>query len=264
MFAKYLDRWALIADGTPIETHNSHLLPVRRHGVAAMLKVATAAEERAGAKLMAWWNGSGAAKVLAWDEDALLLERADHNGTLAAMARTGDDDEASKILCRVVATLHEPRSEPPPPLVPLEQWFRALTHDTEAHDGVVAHAGATTRDLLATQREVVSLHGDIHHGNVLHFGERGWLAIDPKGLVGDRCFDYANLFCNPDHETATAPGRFARQVAVVAEAARLERQRLLRWTLAWAGLSAAWLIEDGASAATPLCVAEQAARALKD
>lgn len=50
------------------------------------------------------------------------------------------------------------------------------------------------------------LHGDVHHGNVLNFGARGWLAIDPRGLVGERAFDHANLLCNPDVATAAASG----------------------------------------------------------
>lgn len=33
---------------------------------------------------------------------------------------------------------------------------------------------------------MVTLHGDLHHGNVLDFGASGWLAIDPKGLKGER------------------------------------------------------------------------------
>jgi streptomycin 6-kinase len=102
------------------------------------------------------------------------------------------------------------------------------------------------------------LHGDIHHNNILWFGHRGWLAIDPKGLIGERGFDYANLFCNPDPRTATAPGCFARRVEVVAEAARLDRTRLLQWILAWAGLSSAWLLDEGSSAETSLNVAELA------
>src|SRR6185503_20817212 len=84
----------------------------------------------------------------------------------------------------------------------------------------------------------------IHHDNILDFGERGWLAIDPKGLIGDRAFDYANLFCNPD-ASAADPQRFDRRVVIVSEAAGLDRTRLLRWILAWAGLSAAFSIEDG-------------------
>lgn len=58
-----------------------------------------------------------------------------------------------------------------------------------------------------------------------HFGERGWLAIDPKRLRGERGIDYDSILCNPDHETAIAPGRLARQVEAVAEAAVLERKR---------------------------------------
>ncbi|HEX2211426.1 MAG TPA: aminoglycoside phosphotransferase family protein, partial [Longimicrobium sp.] len=90
-------------------------------------------------------------------------------------------------------------------------------------------------------------------------GARGWLAIDPKGLVGERGFDFANLFCNPDLETATSPGRLARQAGVVAAAAGMERARLLRWVLAWAGLSAAWSLEDADDATLALAVAEIAA-----
>lgn len=104
------------------------------------------------------------------------------------------------------------------------------------------------------------LHGDIHHDNILDFGPRGWLAIDPKRLIGERGFDYANLFCNPDHATAT--GRFARRVAVVTEAAGLERKRLLQWILAWAGLSAAWCLSDGGPPETALAVAALAAAEL--
>ena len=123
---------------------------------------------------------------------------------------------------------------------------------------------ATARELLASERDVVALHGDIHHGNILDFGPRGWLAIDPKGLIGERGFDYANLFCNPEAEIATAPGRLARQVDVVAEAAGLDRRRLLKWIMAYAGLSAAWFLGDGEweAATTPLAVAELAAAEL--
>jgi streptomycin 6-kinase len=74
---------------------------------------------------------------------------------------------------------------------------------------------------------------------------RGWLAIDPKSLIGDRYFDYANILCNPDDELVFAPSRLARQAAIIAEVAQLDRRRLLAWVLAWAGLSAAFLVDDG-------------------
>ncbi|HLK81881.1 MAG TPA: aminoglycoside phosphotransferase family protein [Xanthobacteraceae bacterium] len=146
--------------------------------------------------------------------------------------------------------------------LPLGRWFEELKPAASAQGGILALSAATARDLLATKQELAVLPGDVPHGNILNFGEHGWLAIDPKGLIGERCFDYANLFCNPDHETARAPSRLARQIEVVADAAGLERKRLLRWVLAWAGLSAVWHIGNGAPPDTALVVAEIAAAQL--
>jgi streptomycin 6-kinase len=263
----YLSQWDLIPDGKPIVTNSSRLLPVRHRGKPAMLKLATEEEERLGGVLMEWWDGDGAARVLARDDDALLLERAEGTASLADMARTGRDDEACRVLCAVAARLHAPRPKALSKLVPLAHWFRELEPAAAAHGGILVRCAATARSLLAEPREVGVLHGDLHHGNVLDFETRGWLAIDPKGLAGERGFDFANIFTNPDlddptHPVATQPDHFARRLQVVTEAARLERERLLRWILAWTGLSAAWFLGDGDSAAIDLRVAELAAAEL--
>ncbi len=247
-FNFYIGRWGLVSEGDQIVTRSSRLLPVRRDRQPAMLKIAVEPEEKWGAGLMIWWNGIGAARVIAHDDDAVLLERATGCRSLADMAAHGKDDQASRIICDVVARLHAPRRSPPPELVPLTDWFRALDLMASREGGILVRSAVTARMLLANQREVVPLHGDIHHGNVLDFEERGWLAIDPKRLGGERGFDYANLFCNPDYPVATAPDRLARQAHVVAAAARLERKRLLQWILAWAGLSASWHIGNGEDA----------------
>ena len=266
-FGKYLRRWKLTLDGDPIISLGSRLLPVRIEGFPAMLKVAIDTEEKLGGLLMTWWDGQGAAQVFAHEDDALLMERAEGTNSLVDMVCGGRDDEASRLICRTVAELHAPRSThggcPLPDLVPLAQWFRELEPAAATHGRILADCAAMARELLASEREAVVLHGDIHHGNILDFGSR-WLAIDPKGLIGERGFDYTNLFCNPEAEIATAPGRLARQVDVVAEAAGLDRRRLLKWIMAYAGLSAAWFLGDGEwePAKTPLAVAELAAAEL--
>ncbi|PZQ15103.1 MAG: 3'-kinase [Ancylobacter novellus] len=255
----FLDRWALTPDGASFSTPAARLQPVlTASGEAAMLKVSHETEERFGAQVMAWWGGEGAARVLAHEGDALLMERAAGNRSLGDTARAGADDEATRIVCAAAAELHRPRAFPPPVgLTPLEVWFRSLLAAQE-QGGVLARCAEAARELLSDPREVVVLHGDLHHGNVLNFGQRGWLAIDPKGLLGERGFDFANLFCNPDRATALAPGRLARQAAVVAEAAGLERKRLLKWVLAWSGLSAMWMVEDGETETIDLSLAETA------
>jgi streptomycin 6-kinase len=259
MFDAYLERWHLTRDGEPIVTHCSLLLPVRQGTVPAILKIADEEEERRGPELMAWWNSDGAARVLAREGDAVLLERATGHRSLAQMARDGHDDEASRIICSVAARLHAPRTREPPELVPLERWFAALEPGAAKHGGLLAQAAKVARALLDEPRQVGVLHGDLHHGNVLDFGERGWLAIDPKRLRGERGFDFANILRNPDIELVRTPGRLARQATVIAEAAQLERVRLLRWVLAYAGLSAAWILGDGEDPTLDLTVAEIAA-----
>jgi streptomycin 6-kinase len=263
MFDDYLALWNLTPDGEPVMTAGARLLPVRAGEQAAMLKVATEPEERFGGMLMAWWEGDGAARVLAMQGDAILLERAEGRRSLGDLARDDRDDEATRIICGVVARLHAPRARPLPNLIPLPVWFRGLEPAGATFGGVLARAAAAARGLLGAPQGVGVLHGDIQHGNILDFGARGWLAIDPKRLQGERGFDYANLFCNPDladpsRPVATCPQRFARWLEIVVERAGLERRRLLQWIVAWTGLSAAWLIADGRSPKIDLRIGELA------
>lgn len=264
-FRPWLHRWNLTPDGEAFASIAGRLMPVIHQGAPAMLKLSQAPEEVAGGVLMEWWGGQGAARVLARDGEALLMERAMGPGLLAQMARDGRDDDACRILCAAGAGLHATRATPPPAsLVPLEPWFRALWPAAEIHGGVLLKSAAAARGLLAQPREVGVLHGDLHHGNVLDFGPRGWLAIDPKGLIGDRGYDHANMLCNPDADTATAPGVMARRVGVVSEAARIAPVRLLSWFLAYLGLSAAWSLGDGpGDARRTLEIAQMAAQQLE-
>lgn len=262
MFETYLKRWNLTPDGNPIATHSSDLLPVLRNGTPTILKVARSEEERRGADLMQWWDGEGAARVLAQDGDAILLERATGTQSLADMARTGHDDDASRILCDVASMLHVQRDRQLPEVVPLADWFEELWPAAAKRGGTFAAAATTARELLATPHDICVLHGDLHHGNVLDFGSRGWLAIDPKGLVGERGFDFANIFRNPDLKTALAPNCLSRRATIIAQRARLDRRRLLRWVLAYAGLSAAWTLAERGDIALDITTATLAAAEL--
>jgi streptomycin 6-kinase len=144
----------------------------------AMLKIAIDAEEKFGGLLLKWWDGQGAAQVFAHEGDALLMERAEGPASLVDMAkdlaRGGGDDEASGLICRVAAQLHatRPKAGALPTLVPLKQRFRELEPVAARHGGILNACAAIARELLASERDVVMLHGDIHHGNILDFGPR--------------------------------------------------------------------------------------------
>jgi streptomycin 6-kinase len=259
-YIPWIKAWDLTPDGEPFETECTRnlMLPVRQGTRPCMLKIASAPEEIRGAALMTWWNGDGAAEVLAHAGSAILLERASSQDSLAEISRRGDDDRSLSILCRTLAILHNPRNVQPPSNLPrLAEWFQDLTR-LASGDTLLARASGVADELLVGPQDEVVLHGDMHHENVLCFGNRGWLAIDPKGLIGERGYDYANIFRNPDQQTALAPGRFDARLRQVSVEAHLDPDRLLRWIIAHAALSSAWSMEDGDCPAWSLKVLEVA------
>lgn len=239
--AACLDAWRLTADAATVTTPTSEVTFVRTpDGKPAVLKVAVHPEEQRGNALMEWWDGTASARVLARLGSAVLLERATGPVSLLAVSAR-DDDAATRVLAEVAHRLHaapDGRVE----LVPLRRWFADLL---EASDQRFAVARATALRLLDDPADEVVLHGDVHHGNVLDFGVAGapvWKAIDPKGLVGDSGFDYANLLCNPGETYAAnhEPARLERRLGVVASVTGIAADRLRDWHTAWHALSTIW------------------------
>ena len=253
--------WDLELLGASWSTASSRLAHVRRRvdDTPAIVKVPLVEEERVGSRVLAWWSGEGAALVHAIDDDgAVLIELAQGSDTTlvelarnAATPKWSSDRHATRILVAAARRLHRHRqADPPAGVVPLRRWFRDLFTRADEVGGFFARAATMADELLEDQRDVRVLHGDIHHGNVLWFGPaRGWLAIDPKGLLGESTFDYVNILTNPDRATMLRPHRLLEHVALISAASGVDRDRLLRWTIAWTGLSAAWYYsEDGPNA----------------
>lgn len=250
-------RWSL-ASPTPIaETHTSLVYKVDRPGHAPaalkLLKPGIGDDEARGGALLAWYAGSGAASVFALADDAVLMQLLDGE-SLGDLARSGRDTTATDILCDVVEQLHAPRQTPPPALIPLRQRFAALFSTRasgwphQARD-LVARATGIAYALFDKPMPAIPLHGDIHHDNILRSGN-DWRAIDPKGLVGDPAYDYANSFQNPERGDAFVlrAARVAGHATAIAERTGIARKHLLAWAAAHTALSGAWHIEDGNAA----------------
>ncbi len=95
--------------------------------------------------------------------------------------------------------------------------------------------------------EPVLLHGDLHHENILAAEREPWLAIDPKGLVGEPAYEVGAWLRNPMPQLLDMPqpGRIlARRINQLAEELGFDRARLRDWGLAQAMLSAWWSMED--------------------
>lgn len=255
-FAPYLASWRLDPDGPPIETATSWLLPVRHRGAPAMLKrLKPSSDEADGIAALRHFAGDGALALIEASADAVLMERAVGPRSLAAMALSGEDDAAARILAATAMRLHRPRPAPPPEIASLRRRFRAL-FELRSTAAVLDRAATMAERLFAEPRDVAVLHGDLHHENVLD-SPRGWLAIDPKGAIGEATYDLANLFCNPAgvERLVLDPARASRLALLFAEVTGFERQRILAVAFAHAGLATSWNIEDGIDPRLGLAIA---------
>src|SRR5438128_12681264 len=84
-------------------------------------------------------------------------------------------------------------------------------------------------ELSASMAEPVLLHGDLHHDNILSATRQPWLAIDPKGLIGEPAYEVGAWLRNPLPQLLhmPQPGRIlARRVDQFAEELGLERTRV--------------------------------------
>ncbi len=256
-------RWSLTKSTPVVESPRSWIFRVeqngRNFGALKILKPLAADEEGRGARLMQWYGGEGAATIFDIHGNTIFMEWLD-GGTLGDAVRAGHDDEGTIAICTTVANLHRLRDSAPDDLQPLRERFQTL-FDTDVR--VWPH---TARDLYARASGIalklfdrpsaqLPLHGDLHHDNILS-SDRGWLAIDPKGLIGDPLYDVANVFLNPYGAAQLAAN--PRRIAALADAFEVRlgfnRKRVLGYAAAHSALSACWNLAVGSPITVELAV----------
>jgi len=164
-------------------------------GDGAVLKVVPAEDDEADeeADALRLWNGAAAVRLLRHDRPrrALLLERLVPGTDLAALP----EDEATAIAVAVAQRLWQPAGAP----------FRWIGDHVPRWLDHAERAGGAGGELLPLARELYAsldvgrgtlVHGDFHHHNILRHGG-GWVAIDPKPMLGEPEFDVASFLWNP-------------------------------------------------------------------
>ena len=217
---------------------------------AGVLKTSDRAEEarRLGDVLRAF---DGMAVVRSYDvvDRAVLMERLQPGHSAAELVAHGRDDEATAVVADVIRRM-SPR-EPPdgtPTVLDLASAFPAYrsTGDTQVSSGLVDDAERVYVELCDSQRDVRLLHGDLHQRNILFDAVRGWVAIDPKGTVGEVAYEVGASLRNPiEHpEIVASATAVKRRLQTFETALGLDVTRMIRWAYAQAVLAAIWLVED--------------------
>lgn len=240
----------------------NYVAPVRLpDGTLAVLKAGVPRPELIHEiEALRYYAGEGAVRLRAdWPEQGVFLLEQVQPGTPAAELE--DDDQATRIAAGVIQALHAPRENLPADF--LEQfpsvadWGLGFARLRARYGGgsgplpeaLLAAAERVYAELLATSEQPVLLHGDLHHWNLLASARRGWLAIDPQGVLGEPDYEVGAWLRNPYPALAgwaDARQWQARRIAIFAEMLGFDRQRLWGWGFAQAVLSAVWSDEEAA------------------
>ena len=198
------------------------------------------------------FDGNGACRLLDYDEEKywMLLERLQPGVMLSTLE---DDEEATHIAADVMQKIW--RIAPSDGVfIQLSDWFNGLK-EVRPHfnggtgpfpDKLLERVERSVAEFFAENHKPVLMHGDFHHFNILS-SERGWLVIDPKGVIGPAGYEVGPFLINPWGDLLT--GKDYRQITtrridILHEQLGFERERIREWGLAHAVLSAWWSIED--------------------
>jgi streptomycin 6-kinase len=200
------------------------------------------------------WNGQGAVRLLAHDpaRHALLLERCEPGLPLAES--TAEAVERLRAGCAVLRLLWQGPAD-----VHIEQLgtvmadWADLTEERMARikpgydPGLVAEGVRLLRQLPGSADRSVLLHGDFNPGNILSVDNGGWVAIDPKPMIGDPAYDPWPLleqiddpFAHPDPRSV-----LRRRVQLLADELSLPADRIVQWSVARRVESALWAAHHG-------------------
>ncbi|MCC9306268.1 aminoglycoside phosphotransferase family protein [Kitasatospora sp. RB6PN24] len=248
LVAELMNGWGCRTDGEVMHGGVGIIVPVQRStGGPAVLKVSfphpgNVHEPDA----FAAWDGRGAVRLFERDDDrfAMLLERA----RASTLAEVEDGDEVVAVAGRINRRLAIPA---PPGLPRLRDqagvWKEQLRKDAVELPHTMppraVDAAVMTVDELGRTQPDILVHGDLHARNILRADREAWLAVDPKGCVGDPAYDGGTLLKSRALallEAGDLRKSVHRALDVFAEAAELDRERVRRWAQFHAVQAAFW------------------------
>jgi len=178
---------------------------------------------------------------------ALLLERI-APGTRLLSCFLHDEKQAIHITVQIVQNLHSATGDYSS-FPTIQQWLTGLEKNWPYLQNHLPKARALASYLVKTQQEPVLLHGDLHHENILQDHAGTWLAIDPKGVIGEPAYEVGSFVRNPIPDLLEQPnilGIISYRLDLFAELLKIDRQRIKEWCYVQEVLADCWSLKDGA------------------
>jgi streptomycin 6-kinase len=205
------------------------------------------------------FNGHASIKVLDIEKNyhALLLEQA-IPGTSLQKNYPRHVKNTIDIYAKVVKSLSTPTLSTKE-FIHVSKWCDTIDRiDNHQIDQPLVDCARRLRSflLISAEHEYIC-HGDLHLENIIQHGEK-WLAIDPKGIIGEMAFEAAafNLISQDDmREIHTVPNKMHDRILALSTALDLSYRRLLYWFFLRVIMSVQWFIEDNGDPGSMLALA---------
>jgi len=242
--------WNVVVQET-LETQSSFLAFGARGNTPVVLKVLRQPgdEWRCG-EVLAAFEGKGMVRAYESINGAVLLEMLNPGASLAGMTLDGQDTEATEVIADVIQQM-SCSSESPKGIATVEDWGEGFQRylasgDTQIAKVLVEQGQQLYFELCSSQQAVRLLHGDLHHYNILFDKARGWIAIDPKGVMGEIEYEVGASLRNPYEkpEIFASAQTVCNRLTLYENRLKLDFNRALKWGFAQAVLSAIWTVED--------------------
>ena len=230
-------RWDLAPDGAPMHGAVNLVVPVLRHDEPCVLRVCWREHGyRAEVDALRTWEGRGAVRLLATDDDAeaMLLERLDPSRTLAGL----DLPAAAAIAGGLIRRLAVPAPSSTPGLDAVLAEIAGTLAGRNAALGMPVpdtwvRAAAGLAEAMTTEqgsRPAVLVHADLHYGNVLAGEREPWLAIDPRAVRGDPEYSVPELMWTRADDAPDAPD-LRDLLTILVDAGELNAERARAYTV---------------------------------
>jgi streptomycin 6-kinase len=246
------ERWSLKIH-SPFELSYNYVAPATNlDGDSFVVKLSIPNEEfLTEVEATKQFNGRGMVRLLDYNTEkgVQILERVSPGKTLAELE---DDETATRVAANALKRLHQKAPRDNTIIPPITDWEDKLKRICmENPNGL----GPISAKLLAEAKALYSymtssmsgelflLHGDFHHYNILSKSDGTWVAIDPKGLLGEREYDLIQFLLNklPSEHIAEVIGK---RIAILVDELALNEARFWQWGFCHAVLSTSWSVTD--------------------
>lgn len=257
LIKKYETKWNLKSGGVFADLSINYVEKVKtKDGKDAVLKIGFPDDEvfLDEVRTLEVYDGNGAIKILKKDLDnfVVLLERCIPGKSLHIL---NDEESEIKIFANVCKMIWRKASD--------DLRFNKLSDEVKYFDwyfenlekckeqlpqDLVIKAREKFEELINNSGKQYLLHADLHHDNILE-SSRGWLCIDPKGIIGEREYESSVYILNPykrfkENDELINNAFFAKRIELISKALGLNRDRVTAWAFIKQILALIWSLQD--------------------